>query len=87
MFLALGEGGKIHQGSKYFVSWVIANGLIEPTRGRLKEMPPSKFEGKIFSCEVVDVKPRWKNGSPLPEIFVYSRVDTIYELIAGNPKT
>ncbi len=83
MFLTLGDKGRVHQGSKYFVSWVIANGLNRPVRSRAKEMPPSKFENKIFRCEVVDVKPKWKNGKELPSVFHYSRVDDIYELIAG----
>ena len=85
MFLTLGDGGKVHQGSKYFVSWCIANGLNRPLRSRLKDMPPSKFENKVFRCEVVDVKPKWKKGYEQPGIFHYSRVDAIYDLIVGDP--
>jgi hypothetical protein len=85
MFLTLGGNGKIPQGSKYFVSWCIANGLRRPARGRLKEMGPSKFLNKIFEGEVVDVKPRWHNGREQPDLFHYSRVDVLYELLAGNP--
>lgn len=85
MFLTTGENGVVHQGSKYFISWCIANGLQRPPRSRLKEMPLSKFENKVFRCEVVDVKPKFKNGTTMPDIFTYSRVDAIYELLAGNP--
>jgi hypothetical protein len=85
MFLTIGEGGKVHQGSKYFISWCIANGLQRPSRSRLKEMPVSKFENKVFQCAVVDVKPKWKNGREAPALFHYSRVDAIYDLLVGNP--
>ena len=83
-FLTTGENGAVHQGSKYFVFWVIANGLRKPLRSRLKEMPMCKFEGKVFEVEVVDVKPKM-SGKELPDLFTYSRVDYIYELIVGNP--
>src|SRR4030042_6880897 len=43
-FLTTGENGSVHQGSKYFVFWVIANGLRKPLRSRLKEMPMCKLE-------------------------------------------
>jgi hypothetical protein len=88
MFLPLGINGKVPQGSKYFTSWCIANGLRRPARARLKEMPPSKFEGKVFEGEVVDVKPKWNAGiepKEQPEFFHYSRVDALYELVIGNP--
>jgi hypothetical protein len=80
MFMTAGKNGKIPQGSKYFSSWFIANDLRWPVRNRLKEMPVSKFEGKIFEGEIVDVKPRWTTGKELPEPLHYSRVDLIYEL-------
>ena len=84
MFLTLGKNDKIPQGSKYFLSWCIANGLRRPLRGRLKEMPPSKFLSKVFEGEVVDVIPRYKTGEQQPELFHYSRVDVLYELAIGN---
>jgi len=85
MFLPLGQNGKVPQGSKYFTVWCIANGLRRPQRARLKEMPPQKFKDKVFEGEVVDVKPRWVTGRAQPEIFQYSRVDILYDLIIGNP--
>jgi len=87
MFLTIGKNGRIAQGSKYFTSWCIANGLRRPLRNRLKEMPPSKFVNKVFEGEVVDVKPRWNNGAVQPEFFHYSRVDALYELIIGDPNS
>ncbi len=84
MFLTIGENGSIHQGSKYFIFWCIANGLRKPLRSRLKEMPLCKFEEKLFRCQVVDTKPRL-NGHDLPGLFTYSRVDALFELLAGNP--
>jgi hypothetical protein len=85
MFLPLGSNGKVSQGSKYFISWCIANGLHRPRRARLKEMPPVKFTNKVFEGEVVDVKPKWRTGQEQPDLFHYSRVDILYELIIGNP--
>jgi hypothetical protein len=83
-FLTIGENGSVHQGSKYFIFWCIANGLRKPLRSRLKEMPLSKFETKFFDVEIVDAKPKL-NGRELPGLFTYSRVDCIYELLVGNP--
>lgn len=85
MFLPLSPDGKLHQGSKYYVFWCIANGIRKPKRARLKEMPMSKFEGKVFCGEVVDVKPRWTSGVEQPSLFHYSRVDLLYELVIGDP--
>jgi hypothetical protein len=87
MFLTTGNNGKVPQGSKYFVSWVIANGLRRPQRARIKEMPPLKFKDKVFEGEVVDVKPRWITGREQPELFQYSRVDILYELVIGDPNS
>lgn len=85
MFLPLRSHGKISQGSKYFVCWCVANGLRRPSRNRLKEMPISKFLDKVFNGEVVDVKPKYPTGKPKPDLFRYSRVDILYELVIGNP--
>jgi hypothetical protein len=85
MFLPLRKDGKIPQGSKYFTCWCIANGLRRPQRARLKEMPPVKFIDKAFEGEVVDVKPKWVTGREQPDLFHYSRVDILYELVIGNP--
>jgi hypothetical protein len=87
MFLPLGRDGKIHQGSKYFTFWCIANGLRLPQRTRLKEMPPLKFKEKVFEGEIVDVKPRWITGKEQPNLFHYSRVDILYELVIGDPNS
>lgn len=87
MFLPLGNNGKIPQGSKYFTAWCIANGLRRPQRAGLKEMPPLKFKDKVFEGEVVDVKPRWITGREQPDLFQYSRVDILYELIIGDPNS
>jgi hypothetical protein len=49
-------------------------------------MPLSKFQGKIFQGEVVDVKPKFAPSGPeLPEALHYSRVDILYDLLVGNP--
>lgn len=87
MFLPLGKNGKVPQGSKYFTAWCIANGLRRPLRARLKEMPPSKFKDKVFEAEVVDVKPKWITGREQPDLFHYSRVDILYELVIGDPNS
>jgi hypothetical protein len=87
MFLTLGKNGKIPQGSKYFTCWCIANGFRRPERNRLREMPPLKLESKVFEGEVVDVKPRHTRGQEMHEIFHYSRVDALYELLVGNPES
>jgi hypothetical protein len=87
MFLPLGRNGRVPQGCKYFICWCIANGLRKPKRARLKEMPPSKFKDKVFEGEVVDVKPRWNTGREQPELFQYSRIDILYELVIGDPNS
>jgi hypothetical protein len=87
MFLPLGNTGKVPQGCKYYTAWCIANGLRRPQRARLKEMPPLKFKDKVFDAEVVDVKPRWITGREQPELFQYSRVDILYELVIGDPNS
>jgi hypothetical protein len=87
MFLPLDNHRKISQGSKYFGSWCVANGLRRPLRNRLKEMPISKFLDKVFDGEVVDAKPRYVTGKPQPDFFRYSRVNVLYELVVGNPNT
>ena len=93
MFLSSPEKGKVPQGSKYYVFWSIANGNRKPTRSRLKEMPLSKFQNKVFRAEVVTVKPKWITGDrreievEQPEHLFYSRVDILYELIIGDPNT
>jgi hypothetical protein len=87
MFLPLGNNGKVPQGSKYFTAWCIANGLRRPPRTRLKEMPPAKFQNKVYEGEVVDVKPRWITGREQPDLFQYSRVDILYELVVGDPNS
>jgi hypothetical protein len=76
---------KITQGQKYFLWWFIANGCRRPVRNRLKDMAFSKFKGKVFRGEVVDVKSKYPNGKPKPGSLSYSRVDILYELIIGNP--
>jgi hypothetical protein len=87
MFLSLGNQGKISQGSKYFACWCVANGLRRPSRNRLKEMSISKFLDKVFDGEIVDVRPKYASGKPRPDLFSYSRVDILYELVLGNPDT
>ena len=86
---------KISDGHRYYDAWRIANGGERPPRARFKEMNPSKFLNKSFIAEVVDVKPTWlipseNGGKPKkkekPEIFWYSRVLCLYELLTGNPK-
>lgn len=85
MYLALSDDGKIHQGSKFFICWYIANGCRRPQRARLKEMALSKFINKIFLGKVVDVKPKFGLTDPeLPEGLHYSRVDILYNLLVGN---
>ena len=53
----------------------------------MKEMPPAKFMNKVFLAEVVDVKPKFKEGQEQPSFFHYSRVDVLYELMVGNTES
>jgi hypothetical protein len=50
-------------------------------------MPPVKFKNKVFEGEVVDVKPRWITGKEQPNLFHYSRVDIVFELVVGDPNS
>lgn len=84
MFLTTSSDQKVSQGSNYYKFWAIANGMRKPIRGRLREMPMSMFIGKPFLAEVVDVKPYWivnEQQVEQPELFWYSRVKLIYELL------
>ena len=86
---------KISDGHRYHDAWRVANGGERPPRNRFKEMNPSKFLNKSFTAEVSTVKPTWlvpseDVGKPekkeKPDIFHYSRVFCLYELITGNPE-
>ena len=92
MFLTTSENGKIPQGSYYYAFWSIANGNRKPLRGRLKEMPLSKFQNKVFRAQIVTVKPKWKTGEDEEKIEIeqpghlhYSRVHLLCELMIGDP--
>jgi hypothetical protein len=80
---------RVPQGCKFYLCWVIANGMRKPTRGRLKEMSPKKFLNKVFEGEVVTVQPKWNVGmkanESLPELFHYSCVSMLHELVIGDP--
>jgi hypothetical protein len=84
-YLSLEKPERVPQGSKYFQFWCVANEFRRPLRNRLKEMPRSKFEGKVFKGGVVYVKPRSTKDVKEPKFFYYSRVDALYELIIGDP--
>jgi hypothetical protein len=46
-------------------------------------MSPDVFLHKIFLVKVRDVIPKYDDGIPKPEMFVYSVVDKIIEKSAG----
>jgi len=91
MFFNLPENlNKVPDGSRYYDAWRIANRGERPSRARFKEMNPSKFHGKSFRAEIVDIKPKWlipgedkPKEIEKPEIFHYSKVYVLYELITG----
>lgn len=85
-FLAV-PNNKVSSGTKFYHFWVVANGLQKPTRNRLKEMGLSKFVNKIYLASIVDVIPKYPDGNPKQEVFHYSRVDYLKELIVGDPKS
>ena len=91
MFFNLSENQKVPEGSRYNDAWRIANGGQRPPRARFKEMNPSKFLNKSFRAEIVDIKPKWRipgieEPQEKPEIFFYSKVFCLYELLTGDPK-
>jgi hypothetical protein len=84
LFLNLScAGKKVPQGSKYYESWVIANGYQKPKRRELSRMSPMIFAEKIFLARVRTVKRR-ADGSEKHPIFWYSIVDELLSLEAGG---
>jgi hypothetical protein len=63
-------------GSKFYQSWVIATGRKPERRNR---MSLEVFKGHIFTVGVKTVKPKFGDGTEMPETFWYSRVNEIYE--------
>jgi len=81
MYLEITDDGKVRPRSDYAKFWIIANGCQLPERYRLKEMPPSKFVGQYFDAFVKDVKSEWETGEEQPEVFRYSKVKILYEVV------
>jgi len=69
---------KIKQGSKYFKTYVFANGHRRPTRNSM--MSPRIFKGRIFQIKTRTVEPKFPNGKSMPRQFHYSVVDSITDV-------
>lgn len=85
-FLAVPDS-KVSMSTKFYQFWVIANGFKRPGRNRLKDMALTKFIDKIFLASVVDSKSKYPDGTTKPDVFQYSRVDYLKDLIAGNTES
>jgi hypothetical protein len=70
---------KIKQGSKYYKTWVLANGWTKPSRNA--KMSARLFINKIFEVKTRTVKPKLPNGKEMPRQFWYSVVDSILEVV------
>ncbi|MHC4277806.1 MAG: hypothetical protein ACYSTI_10870 [Planctomycetota bacterium] len=66
--------------TKYYTDWSVAN---EGRPAKKDSMSPDVFLHKIFLVKVRDVIPKYDDGIPKPEMFVYSVVDKIIEKSAG----
>lgn len=71
--------------SRFYEAWTVANGARPKVRTR---MSLSIFKNKIFSACIRTVKPEYEDGpmkdKPKPDIFHYSIVDRLLEVIAGG---
>lgn len=64
--------------SKYYVEWSLANKALPRRRDK---MSPRVFLNKAFKVKVVTVKPKHGDGTVKPEMFHYSKVDRIIEVL------
>lgn len=71
---------KVPKGTKYFKQWVIANKSIFPKRN--DRMSPKIFQDSVFEAVVKTVKPKFEDGTEMPESFHYSKVDYLKRKIA-----
>ena len=69
---------KIRMGSKYYKTYVFANGNQRPTRNSI--MSPRLFKGRIFEIKTRTVEPKFPDGKPMPKHFHYSVVDSITDV-------
>ncbi len=67
--------------SKYYTDWSIANGSLPKRRDR---MPGMVFKEKLFCVKVRDARPTYDDGTIKPDMFRYSVVDRIIEILSGN---
>jgi len=70
---------KIKQGSKYYKTYVFANGNQRPTRNAI--MSPRIFKGRVFEIKTRTVEPKFSDGKPMPRHFHYSVVDSITRVL------
>jgi hypothetical protein len=70
---------KIRQGSKYYKTYVFANGNKRPTRNSI--MSPRIFKGRIFEIKTRTCEPKFPDGKPMPKHFRYSVVDSITRVL------
>jgi hypothetical protein len=71
---------KVPRGSKYYQQWVIANGNSKPVRD--DRMSPKIFVNRIFKAVVKTVKPKFPDGTEMPECFYYSVIEYLKERVA-----
>ncbi len=71
--------------SKYYQNWSIANGARPRS---ITRMSPGVFKNKVFRAQVRTVVPKYESGplkgKPKPEIFHYSIVDELLEVVVGG---
>ena len=64
---------KVPRGSKYYKQWVIANNNNLPSRNN--RMSYKIFKSGVFEAVVRTVKPKFKDGTEMPDCFHYSVID------------
>jgi hypothetical protein len=72
---------KIRTGSKYYKTWCMVNNWKRPSRNA--KMSPRLFINKIYKIKTRTVKPT-HNGKQMPDIFFYSVVDEILEVLIDS---
>lgn len=64
--------------SKYYIEWSLANRALPKRRDK---MSPDVFLKKAYRVKVTTVRRKYSDGTFMPEMFNYSKVDRIVEVL------
>lgn len=66
------------RGSKYYTEWSLANKALPKRRDK---MSPNVFLNKAYKIKVTTVRRKYPDGTFMPEMFNYSKVERIVEVL------